>query len=251
MYMLFVGDGAKVGLDITKFIKLRFSWEAASCAATQEVPRILWNPKVHYRVHKSPPPVAILGQVNLVHTTPFYFSKINFNIVHLHTICSSSWSLYFWLSHQYPICIPLLPHSCYTHCPSHPPWLYHSNYTWRRVQVMKLLIMQFSPTESYVKEKKKSCPSRKQNPIRPARSLSLYQLNYPEHMQFNVIINLFSFTPLVLYNSYSLLVVTVSWANMAVQRRHVYRYVIIIKLPDSVPTFRVPKVPSNTVTFLP
>jgi hypothetical protein len=25
-------------------------------------------------------------------------------------------------------------------CPSHPPWLDHSNYTWRRVQVMKLLI---------------------------------------------------------------------------------------------------------------
>jgi hypothetical protein len=31
-------------------------------------------------------------------------------------------------------------------CPSHPPWLDHSNYTWRRVQVMKLLIMQFSPS---------------------------------------------------------------------------------------------------------
>jgi hypothetical protein len=27
---------------------------------------------------------------------------------------------------------------------SHPPWLDHSNYTWRRVQVMKLLIMQLS-----------------------------------------------------------------------------------------------------------
>jgi hypothetical protein len=23
-------------------------------------------------------------------------------------------------------------------CPSHAPWLDHSNYTWRRVQVMKL-----------------------------------------------------------------------------------------------------------------
>jgi hypothetical protein len=31
-------------------------------------------------------------------------------------------------------------------CPSHPPWLDHSNYTWRTIQVMKLLIMQFSPT---------------------------------------------------------------------------------------------------------
>jgi hypothetical protein len=30
--------------------------------------------------------------------------------------------------------------------PFHPPWLHHSNYTWWREQVMKLLIMQFSPT---------------------------------------------------------------------------------------------------------
>jgi hypothetical protein len=30
-----------------------------------------------------------------------------------------------------------------------PPWLDHSNYTWRRVQVMKLLIMQFSPTSRH------------------------------------------------------------------------------------------------------
>jgi hypothetical protein len=33
------------------------------------------------------------------------------------------------------------PHSCYVPCPSHPPGLDHSNYTWRRVQVIKLLIM--------------------------------------------------------------------------------------------------------------
>jgi hypothetical protein len=52
----------------------------------------------------------------------------------------SQWSLSFWLSHQYTICIPLLPHSCYMPCPSHLPWLYHSNYTWRRVQVMKLIM---------------------------------------------------------------------------------------------------------------
>jgi hypothetical protein len=53
---------------------------------------------------------------------------------------------FLWLSHQYPICIPLRPHSCYMSCPSYSLWLDHSNYTLRRVQVMKLLIMQFSPT---------------------------------------------------------------------------------------------------------
>jgi hypothetical protein len=62
-------------------MELSPSREAASCAATQELYNILWNPKVHYRVHKSPPLVPILCEFNLLHTTPSYL-QIHFNIIH-------------------------------------------------------------------------------------------------------------------------------------------------------------------------
>jgi hypothetical protein len=124
-------------------------WEATNCVATQELPSNLWNPKVHYRVHKSPPLVPILRQIDSVHTTPSCLSKIHFNI---HPPTS-----FVFLSGLLPSGFPtdilhafLFSYSCYIPCLSHPPWLDHSNYTWHRVQVMKLLIMQFSPTHHFI-----------------------------------------------------------------------------------------------------
>ena len=49
------------------------SWELSRFAASQEIPRILWNPKVHRLVYKSPPPVLILYQISQVQATLFNF----------------------------------------------------------------------------------------------------------------------------------------------------------------------------------
>jgi len=57
------------------------SWEANWFEASQEIPRISRNPKVHYRTHKRPPPVSILSKPNPVHIHTSQLLEINPNII--------------------------------------------------------------------------------------------------------------------------------------------------------------------------
>jgi hypothetical protein len=60
------------------------SWEANRFAASQEISRILWNPKVQCRIHKCPAPVSIISQLNPVLTPhPTFWRSILILSAHL------------------------------------------------------------------------------------------------------------------------------------------------------------------------
>jgi len=53
-------------------------------SASSKIPRILWNPKVHYRINNSPPPVRILRQLDQVHVSTSHFLKDSILILSSH-----------------------------------------------------------------------------------------------------------------------------------------------------------------------
>jgi hypothetical protein len=57
------------------------SWEANWFAASQEIPRVLWNPKIPHRTHKRPTLIPILSQPNPVLTPTSHLLKIHPNII--------------------------------------------------------------------------------------------------------------------------------------------------------------------------
>jgi len=61
------------------------SGEANWLSASQEIPRNLWNPKVHYLFNKCPLPVPILSQINPIHAPAPHLLNIHLNKVKQNT----------------------------------------------------------------------------------------------------------------------------------------------------------------------
>ena len=105
-------NGTHLGSELTAYLLTHStaqspSWEANWFAASQEIPRISRNPKVHSRTHKRPPPVSILGQPNPVHIPTFHLLEIHPNIIRPSTPRSPQWPLSLRVPHQDPVHPPL------------------------------------------------------------------------------------------------------------------------------------------------
>ena len=57
------------------------SWGANRFSASQEIPRILWNTKVHDRIRKCPQTVRILSQLDPVYAPHSSFLYIDLNVI--------------------------------------------------------------------------------------------------------------------------------------------------------------------------
>jgi hypothetical protein len=114
------------------------SWEAANCTPTQGLSSILWNRRF-ITFHLS---LSWGRSIQSIPCDPIFLRSILILFTHLRLGLPSGLFLLAFSPISY---MHSSPHSYFMSCPSHSPWLDHSNYTWRRVQVMK----QFSPTSCH------------------------------------------------------------------------------------------------------
>ena len=111
--------GVLTYLLLTHSMQQSPSWEVNRFSATQEIPRILWNPKIYYRIHKCPPPVPILSQFDPFHTPHILLPEDPSYIILPSTPGPPKWPLSLRFPHQTLRTTLSLPHTRYMPRPSH------------------------------------------------------------------------------------------------------------------------------------
>jgi hypothetical protein len=84
------------------------AWEGNRPSASQEILCLLWYPKAHCHVHKSPSLIPVLSQMFLTHIFIPYYPKIHSNIIVPSTPSSSEWCLHFRFSDRKFLCFSRL-----------------------------------------------------------------------------------------------------------------------------------------------
>ena len=80
------------------------TWQGSSFSACHEMPHFSFNPNFHYRIHKNPPLLPILSQINPSNPSQSYFLNLNFKIILWPMPGSSDWPLSLGFLHQNPLC---------------------------------------------------------------------------------------------------------------------------------------------------
>jgi hypothetical protein len=105
-------------------MELSPSWEAANCAATQEIISAFYGTRRFITVFTRAihPSLSWARSIKAIPSYPISLRFILILYTHLPLVLPSG---------LFPSGFPtnILPHSCYMPCPSHPLWLDHSNYT--------------------------------------------------------------------------------------------------------------------------
>jgi len=109
-------DNSQINNHLPNSMKQKPSWEGNSHSASQ-IPCLLWNPMVHYHVHKSLPWIPTPCQMYPVHTFPSYFPKIQCTIILPSMPRSSKWS--FPSGFLATILYTVLTSPMHATCPSH------------------------------------------------------------------------------------------------------------------------------------
>jgi len=120
------------------------SWETNSRLPIQAIPSLLWNPKVHYRVHKSPPLAPYPEPDESSPQPPNLFLKDAFEY------CPP---IYAWVFQVISFCQVFRPKFCMhissRPCVLHAP-LISPSFIWWLLTILKLLIMQHCPASCYL-----------------------------------------------------------------------------------------------------
>ena len=117
MFWFYIVPGGKKGRSS--------SWEATGASVSQEIFHILWNTDVPYRIHKRPPPTAILSQINPVDDILRIFWRFILVLYLPPTSRSFRWSLSNRHTKQHPVCTSPVPHTWFIHHSSHFSWFDH------------------------------------------------------------------------------------------------------------------------------